>query len=182
MIFVPALVMRMIAEEKRTNTLEVLLSLPISEISIVVAKFISALIITSLALLLTTALPLSMYALTGEVGGKLYLPEVIVGYFGSLLVASSFIALSLFFSSLTKNQIVAFLTSIVTLFFLVIFSTDFASNVLPANIQNVLNYLSPITQLTSFAKGVLDFRNIFYFVSFTMLFLILTIVDLERRS
>jgi len=182
MIFIPALVMRLISEEKKTNTLELLLSLPISEIAVVVAKYVGALIVTVLALSLTTLLPISMYLLTGNVGGKLHLPEIFAGYVGLVLCASSFIAVSLFYSSITKDQIVAFLLSSVTLFFLVIFSTDFASNFLPPGLQSALNYFSPVTQLMGFSKGVIDIRSVFYFFSSTIVFLTLTVVDLERRK
>ncbi len=182
MIFIPALTMRMISEEKRTNTMEVLLSLPVSETQIVVSKFIAVWILTLIGFVLTLGLPISMYVLTGQVGGRIYLPEVFVGYLGELLLAASFIAISLFYSSLTKNQILAFLASVITIFFLIIFSTDFVAGVLPPVLQSVLNYLSPIVQLSNFVKGVIDIRSIFYFLSFTALFLFLTVVDLERRN
>ena len=77
---------------------------------------------------------------------------------------------------------VAFLLSAVTLFFLVVFSSDFVANLLPPMIQEFLNYLSPVTHVRSFVKGILDVRAIFYFVSFTALFLFLTIIDVEKRS
>jgi len=181
MVFVPALTMRMIAEEKRTNTMEVMLSLPVSETQLVLSKFFAGWLLTAIGLALTLGLPISMYMLTGQVGGRIYLPEVFVGYIGELFVAASFISISLFFSSLTKNQIVAFLASIVTIFFLVIFSTDFASSVIPPFLESGLNYLSPVVQLSGFSKGIIDIRALFYFVSFTSLFLFLTVVDLERR-
>ena len=181
MVFVPALVMRMIAEEKRTNTMEVLMSLPVSETQIVLSKFFAAWLLTAIGLILTLGLPISMYVLTGQVGGRIYLPEVFVGYIGELFVAAAFISISLFFSSLTKNQIVAFLASIVTIFFLVIFSTEFASSIIPPVLESGLNYLSPVVQLSGFSKGLIDVRALFYFISFTSLFLFLTVVDLERR-
>ncbi|MBP9691585.1 ABC transporter permease subunit [Candidatus Woesebacteria bacterium] len=182
MVFIPSLTMRMISEEKRTNTMEVLLSLPISESQIVFSKFASVFVLSLIGLALTAGLPISMYALTGETGGRIYLPEVIVGYLGVALLAASFVAISLFFSSLTKNQIVAFLGSVITIFFLVIFSTDFAASVIPPFVQGSLNYLSPVTQIAGFVKGVIDLRAIFYFVSFTSLFLFLTVIDLEKRT
>lgn len=181
MIFIPALTMRMISEEKRTNTVEVLLSLPISEAQIVVSKFLAIVILSTIGLFLTVGLPISMYVLTSQVGGSIYLPEVFVGYMGAILLAAAYTAVSLFFSSLTKNQIIAFLASVITLFFFVIFSTDFAASVIPSFIQGGLNYLSPVTQLASFVKGVIDLRAVFYFVSITTVFLFLTIIDLERR-
>ncbi len=182
MIFVPALTMRMIAEEKRTNTLEVLLSLPISEAQIIGAKFVASVILTGIGLLLTVGLPLSLLVLTGEVGSSIYLPEILVGYLGVMLMVCGYVALSLFYSGLTSNQIVAFLASVVTIFFLIIFSTDFASGSIPTALQGVFNYLSPATQLAGFVKGIIDFRAVLYFISFSLLFLFLTIVDIEKRK
>ena len=182
MIFIPALTMRLIAEEKRTNTIEVLMSMPISEMQIVISKWLSTVLMVGVGLILTMGLPISMYLLTKQVGVRLYLPEVFVGYFGLILLASAYISISLFFSSITKNQIVAFLTSALVIFFLMIFSTDFAASVLPKFIQNYLNYLSPTTQLDSLIKGVLDLRSIFYFVSVDALFIFLTFIGLENRQ
>ncbi|PIQ73809.1 ABC transporter [Candidatus Roizmanbacteria bacterium CG11_big_fil_rev_8_21_14_0_20_36_8] len=182
MIFIPALTMRLIAEEKRTNTIEVLMSMPISEMQIVISKWLSTVLMVGVGLILTMGLPISMYLLTKQVGVRLYLPEVFVGYFGLILLASAYISISLFFSSITKNQIVAFLTSALVIFFLMIFSTDFAASILPKLLQNYLNYLSPTTQLDSLIKGVLDLRSIFYFVSVDALFIFLTVIGLENRQ
>ena len=182
LVFVPAIGMRMLSEERRTNTIDVLLTLPISETQIVLSKFFAMITLTAIGLALTLGLPLSLYALTKEVGSSIYIPEIFVGYFGQLLLASAFAAISLFYSSQTRNQVVAFLLSAVTLFFLVVFSSDFVANLLPPMIQEFLNYLSPVTHVRSFVKGILDVRAIFYFVSFTALFLFLTIIDVEKRS
>lgn len=182
MVFVPALTMRSLSEEKRTNTIETLLSLPISETQIVLAKFFSIITLVAIGLLLTVGLPVSLYLLTRLTYTRLYLPEVFVSYFGALLVAMSAVSLSLFFSSQTKNQVIAFLLSVLTLFLLIVFSTDFVASVFPKAIQDILSYLSPLYHLESFMKGILDLRSLFYFLSFTILFLFLTVVDLEKRS
>lgn len=182
LIFVPALSMRLFAEEKRTNTIESLLSLPISEMQIVLAKFLATWAMTGVGLILTLGLPLSVYMLVSQVGARIYLPEILVGYLGQMLLSASFISISLYFSVKTKNQIVAFLGSVITLFFLIVFSTDVVSSVLPPLIQQALNYLSPVTQVDNFIKGVLDVRSLYYFLSLTILFLFLTLVDLEKRA
>lgn len=181
MIFIPAVSMRIFSEEKRTNTMEVMLSLSVSELQIVVAKFLTLLLLVCVGLILTVGLPISMYVLSQQSGGRIYLPEVFVGYFGSLLLASSYISLSMFFSVKTKNQILSFLGAVVVIFFLVIFSTDFSASILPPVAQEFLNYFSPATQLDSFIKGVVDLRSVFYFVSFSLFFIFLTVVDLEKR-
>ena len=182
MVFVPALCMRSIAEEKRTNTIELLLTLPVSETQVVLAKYLALLTLTGVSFVLTMGLPVSLFFLTKSNLSNLYIPEILVGYVGSVLIASAFISLSLFFSSKTKNQVVAFLSSAVILFFLIIFSSDFASSVLPKALQDRLNYLSPVYHLQNFIKGLVDLRSLFYFLSFTVAFLFMTIIELEKRE
>lgn len=182
MVFVPAVAMRAIAEEKRTNTLEVLLSLPLSETQIVLSKFLAMLTIIGIGLSLTLSLPLSLYMLVTASGSRIYIPELIIGYFGQLLMAGAFLTLSMFYSSQGKNQIVAFLLSITTIFFLIVFSTDFVATFLPKIIQDALVYLSPVTHVSGFVKGVVDIRSIYYFISFMVVWFMLTIIDLERRA
>lgn len=181
MIFIPALTMRTLSEEKRTGTMELLLSLPVSEAQIVIAKFLAMLTMVAIGIGLTLGLPVSLHFLTKTVGAGIYLPEVLIGYLGELLLAAAFISLSLFFSSQTKNQVVAFLSSVLVLFFLIIFSTDFVANFLPRVLQDGLNYLSPANHVRPFTKGLIDLRSLYYFLSFIGLFLFLTIVDLEKR-
>lgn len=177
LVFIPALTMRSISEEKRVNTIEVLLTLPVSEAQIVLAKFLALLTITCLGLFLTVGLPLSLAALT-----KIYLPEIFAGYIGSILLAGLYISISMFFSSLTKNQVVAFLLSAVVIFLLLVVGTDFTAGILPGIIHDNLVYFSPFNHLNNFIKGVIDLRSLFYFLSFTVMFLFLTIIDLEKRS
>lgn len=182
MIFIPALAMRSLAEEKRLNTIEILRTLPITETQIVIAKFVSLLIVSAVGLLLTVGLPISLYVLGSSVGSTLYLPEIFIGYIGLLAYFAMGLALSIFYSGMTSNQVVALLLSAVTLFVLNLVGTDFVGTVLPKIAQDVLVNLSPINHLDVFVKGVLDVRSIFYFVSTTTIFLFLTIVDLEKRT
>lgn len=182
MIFVPALSMRALSEEKRTNTIETLLTLPISETQIILAKYLAILTLIGVGLLLTLGLPISLYILTKLAFSNLYIPEILVGYLGVFLTAASFAAISLFFSSKTKNQVISFLLSVIVIFFLIIFSTDFVASVLTRELQDVLNYLSPVYHLESFLKGILDIRSLVYFLSSIVLFLFLTVIDLEKRG
>lgn len=181
MIFIPALAMRTFADEKKNNTIDILLSLPISELQIVLAKFFAVLVVTAIGLTLTLGLPISLYVLTREFGSNVYIPEILAGYLGIVLMSSVFIAVSLFYSTQTKNQVIAFLLSAVTLFFLVVFAGDFISNIVPPIAQEFFNYLSPVTHIRGFIKGVIDLRSVYYFISFTVIFLFLTVVDLEKR-
>lgn len=177
MVFIPALTMRILSEEKRINTIEILLTLPISETQIVLAKFLALFSMAIIAMLLTLALPISLSFLT-----KIYLPEIIVGYTGAVLLAGVFISLSMFFSSQTKNQVIAFLLSIITIFFLLVLSTDFTASILPKVAQDFLSYFSPAYHLQNFVKGLVDLRSVVYFVSLTISFLFLTVVELEKRN
>lgn len=130
MIFIPALAMRSFAEEKRSNTIEVLLTLPISETQIVIAKFMALMILMGIGLLLTIGLTVSLSMLS-----KIYYPEILVGYLGAIFLSMTLISLSMFFSSLTKNQIAAFLGSVITIFVLLVMGTDFFATVFPRTIQ-----------------------------------------------
>lgn len=177
LIFIPALSMRILSEEKRTNTIETLLTLPVSETQIVLAKFLALVSVMTIGLVLTISLPISLAFLSG-----LYIPETIVGYIGVICMGASFIAISMFFSSQTKNQVVAFLTSIIVLFLLTVLATDFMSTVLPESILDYAAIFSPIYHLQNFIKGIIDIRSVFYFFGLTSIFLFLTITDLEKRG
>ena len=146
-IFIPALTMRTIAEEKRANTLEILLTLPISATQIVLAKFLSLLTLLVIAFSLTLSLPVSLSFIS-----NLYLPEILIGYMGMIFLGGIFIALSMFFSSLTKNQVVAFLSSAIVLFLTLILGSDFLATIFPRFILDFLNYFSPLYHLENFIK------------------------------
>ncbi len=176
-IFVPALAMRILSEETRTNTIEVLLTLPVSETQIVLAKFFALVTLMVAALLLTIGLPVSLFFLA-----RLYLPEVIIGYIGALFIASAFISVSMFFSSVTKNQVVALLSSVIALFVLLVLGSDFMANVLPRSLLNVMTYYTPMYHLQNFINGVFDLRSAVYFISIIAVFLFITIIRLEKRA
>lgn len=177
LVFIPAISMRIFSEEKRTNTIEVLLTLPISETQLVLAKFLALVTMIAVGLLLTFALPVSLSILA-----KLYFPEVIVGYLGAILMAGMFVSVSLLFSVYTKNQVVAFLASAIGIFILLVMGTDFMANVLPKTILDPLSYFTPAYHFQNFVKGIVDLRSVIYFVSGISVLLILTIVSLEKRD
>ncbi len=177
LIFVPALAMRALSEEKRTNTIEVLLTLPVSETQVVVAKFLALSTVMCIGLALTLSLPISLAFLT-----KMYFPEVMVGYLGTILLALFFLSICLFFSAQTKNQVVSFLMSVVVLFVCIVLGSDFMASVLPRSVLDMLTYFTPLYHLQNFVKGVVDLRSLFYFVSATFVFMFLTVIQLEKRG
>lgn len=172
----PALTMRLWAEEKKSGTLEVLLTFPVKDVEVVLAKYFSSLFFLFLVLLLSLSLPITMSFL-----GNLDWGVIIGGYLGSLLLGGLYLALGLFISSLTKNQIVAFLLTIVSCFALFIMSTPFVLQAVP--------FFAPILRLAgsgahfdNLARGILDTRDIIYYVSLIVLFLYLNNQILNSRN
>lgn len=176
-ILIPALSMRSISEEKKTNTMEVLLTLPLSEEKIVRAKFASIFTVLTITLALTFSIPLVLGFLA-----KLYMPEIIVGYVGLLLLSLSYLSFSLYISSRVSNQIASFALSVTALFLITTLSSDFLANLLPKAGQDLLLLVSPILHLDNFAKGVFDLRSLLYFVAFTLIFYQLTVKELQKRT
>jgi len=177
LVFIPALVMRSLAEEKRLNTIEILFTLPVSKLQIMIAKFLTSFVLVCIGLLLTASVPVTFIFLL-----HLSVPEILTGYMGCLLVACVFISISLFFSSLTKSQVVSFLFSLVTLFIFLGISSELLSSVLPKVAQDILIYFSPIYHFQNFIKGIIDLRSLYYFISITVLFLFLTLIRLRKRD
>jgi ABC-2 type transport system permease protein len=156
-LFVPAFSMRMFAAEIRSKTFEVLLSLPISEKGIVLAKYMALVIVGFVALLTTVTIPITLFFIA-----KLYLPVIVVSYFGLFLVMSVFIAISLFFSSLTSNQIISFLSAVIVLFLTVVIGSEFMSGMIPRVVAQQLVFFSPMYHLDLFLKGVIDMKSVFF--------------------
>ncbi len=174
--FIPALTMRSIAEEKRSGTLEMLLSKPVSDFQLVAGKFIAVFELILIALLFT--LP---YYVTVAFLGPLDHGATLCGYFGMLLMSAVLISIGIFASSLTSNQIVAFLLALfIGVFFLIIF------DVLAANFTGALgtffSYLSLSTHYESMARGVIDSRDVVYFLALTFLFLFSATMVLSKRN
>lgn len=177
LVFAPALSMRIFAEEKRVNTLEVLLGLPVSETMIVLAKLLALFIFSAISFVLTISIPITLALI-----GRPAISEIIVSYIGILFMNLACISLSIFFSSLTKNQIVAFLSSVILLFLLLLLGSDFLAPILPRILQEYVITFSPLVHFETFLKGIIDFRSLIYFLSFTALFTTLTIINLEKRD
>jgi ABC-2 type transport system permease protein len=105
-----------------------------------------------------------------------------VGYLGVLCMAGAYGAVALFFSSQTKNQVVAFLSSVVILFLFTVVASDVTASLLPRAVNDFLNVFSPVYHLQNFIKGVIDFRSLFFFVSITLAMLFFTVIDLGKRE
>ncbi len=174
--FIPGLTMGLLAEETRSGTIELLLTKPITDWQIVAGKFLSSWILIAIALLFT--LP---YYITVSTLGDIDHGAVISGYLGLLLMSGAYIAVGLFASSISKNQIVGFLLALlIGIFFHILFGI-LAGNA-SGIIGNILNYLSLSTHFESIARGVIDSKDLIYFFSIMALGLLGAEYSLTRRK
>lgn len=174
--FIPALTMRLLAEEKKTGTIELLLTKAVTDRAVVVGKFLSALLLVMIALAFT--LP---YIITVANLGNLDLGQVICGYAGLTMLSAAYISIGLYASSITSNQIVAFLTALfIGLFFHIIFGV-LASNFTGFTSQ-LFNTLSLSNHFESMVRGVVDTRDVIYFLSIVLLGLFLSELSLTKRN
>ncbi len=175
LVLIPAVTMRSFSEEKKTGTIELLLTRPITDMEIILGKWLAALALSCLAIL-----PTIIYVISLSFLGKIDMGSVICAYIGLILLSGIFVGIGIFCSSLTENQIVAFIMSfLVILFFLLI---KFALTFLPASMANVLEYLSVNYHYASISRGVIDSRDIIYYLSGITILLLLTRTSLESRK
>ncbi len=172
--FVPALTMRLFAEEARSGSLETLLTLPVSPLDAVIGKFVAA-----LAFVAAMLVPTFAYLLTAALLGTPDAGPIVGGYLGALFLASSFAAIGVFASACTKNQIIAFFIAFAICILLAIINSFLV--ILPSLIVGKLEYLSAGYHFESIARGILDTRDLLYFASVTALFLGLSVETLDAR-
>lgn len=170
----PLLTMRLFAEERKAGTHELLFTLPLRDWETLLGKFLACLTVFSLMLGLTAIYPITMSLLTN--------PEpwpILVGYLGTLLLGASFISFGIFVSSLTENQIVAAFGTYGLL--LVLLAMGWSSSFVGSSVAEVLKDLNIFNHLQSFLKGVLDTRDVVFYVLFSYFFLFLTLRSLESK-
>ncbi|HEX5751762.1 MAG TPA: ABC transporter permease subunit [Archangium sp.] len=170
-VFAPAVTMRLLAEERKSGTLELLLSMPMRDWELVAGKFVAALGMVAVGLLWTLPYPLTVAGLTAE-GARFDWGPVVMGYLGLLLMASSFLALGLWASALSRNQIVGFIIGLLLCF--AFYFIDKFAMVLPESIGELLQYLSADYHFANIARGVLDTRDLLFYLSLTGVGLALT--------
>ena len=178
--FVPGLTMRSWAEERKLGTLELLMTFPVTIRQLVLGKFAAAVAYLALLLVLTLGLPITLGAY-----GKLDWPPVLGSYLASLLFASSFVAVGMFWSSLTRDQIIAMLAAMVSLFVLYQLgkpeNVEYANEWMPSWLVDVVSGISPHRYFVSIARGVLDSSHFVYFLCFCGFFLHANVLVLQAR-
>ena len=167
----PAITMRLIAEERKSGTLELLMTLPVKEWEVVAGKFLAAVGMVGVCMLFTVVYALSLFGVTAT-GAAFDWGPVIGGYVGVMLMASSFIAWGMFASAMNKNQIVGFILGLGICFALWI--PDRVAIVLPEGLSGIAQYLSVNYHFENISRGVIDTRDLFYYVTVTVIGLIAT--------
>lgn len=171
--FIPALTMRLFSEERKSGSLETLVTLPVTSLDIVLGKYFASLI-SSLVMLLPTV----FYVIACNIFGHPDAGPIWGGYIGAVFLAASFCAIGLFSSSITKNQILAFFVA-----FAICISLTFVSSfvvLLPPFLSNLFMFISTTTHFDYISRGILDSRDLIYFVSITLFFVVLTVRCLNK--
>jgi len=164
LVLVPAVGMRLWAEERRSGTLELLLTMPVAPWQAIVAKFLASWAFLAVALALTFPTVITVNVLGDPDNGV-----IVAGYLGSFLLAGAYLAISCMTSAMTRNQVVAFILSLVLCLFLILAGFNPVTDLMvrwasPAVVDTVAAF-SVITHFDGFQRGVIDTRNLFFFLS-----------------
>jgi ABC-2 type transport system permease protein len=174
---IPAVTMRSFSDEKKQGTLELLLTKPIPHYRIVLGKYLGAFILILLALIPTLLYVYTVYQLGNPIG-NLDLGTIAGSYFGLLFLTSSYTAIGVFSSTLSDNQIVAFIVSVFLCFFFYIGFEGIAD----VTSSHFIDQLGMNSHYKSMSRGVLDTRDILYFLSITLFFVVLTVIRISNST
>lgn len=174
LLMMPLLTMKSFSDEKKSGTIELLFTYPLRDSEMVLGKFFATLTVFAVMLAFTFSYILTLlYFKTVPVG------DMISGYLGLLLIGSAFISLGIFISSLTENQIIAAAWSFGMIMVFWVIGWTVGDSTMP--IADIARYLSIFNHFTSFANGVLDSRDVIYYLSFAAVFIFLTMRVLESK-
>ena len=181
-VFIPAVTMRIWAEERKENTWEMLLTFPMQAWELVLGKFAAALVFFGLTLASTVTIPVMLIQLGNPDYGAM-----ISGYFGTLLLGAFMLSLGILFSGFFKDQIVAFAVTLLTCFaFFLLGTTFFAAYlddlVLPGLGRQLSDLMGFFSHFESFTRGVIDFADVVYFLAWSVIFLILNVLYIDGRN
>jgi ABC-2 type transport system permease protein len=173
---IPAITMSLISREKDNGTIESLTTFPLSDTDIVAGKFLSAVMFMSIGLLCTMV----HFVTIAIIGQNVDYGAILCGYIGLFLMGASYSAIGVFASTLSSNQIVAFIVSLLIVLFLSILNAEMLM-FLPDAMRSFLHYISSHWHFSNMARGIIDTRNLIYFVSLIVIFLRLAIFVMGVR-
>jgi ABC-2 type transport system permease protein len=171
---VPAITMRLFSEELNVGSYEILMTLPVTSVEVILGKFLA-----SAAFIAAMLVPTIAYPITVSFLGQLDWGPVAGGYIGALLLGAAFSAIGLFVSSLTRNQIIAFITGVAICFSLTLI--DKMLFFLPRSLLGFLQYLGADFHFSNISKGILDSRDILYFLSVSFIALYGTYLGMQEK-
>lgn len=176
LFMVPLITMRLISEEKRSKTLELLLTSPVTFWDIVIGKFCAGMILISISLFCTLIYPVILY-----IGGNPDLGQVVSMYIGLVFLSSVYVAIGVLWSAVTENQIISAILTFITLVFLWV--VDWAVQVVPTSVAKFLSYVSVIKHFEYFGQGVISLKETVYYLSASFLVLMLAkhMLDQNRK-
>ncbi|HNX86550.1 MAG TPA: gliding motility-associated ABC transporter permease subunit GldF [Bacteroidales bacterium] len=181
LFLIPAITMRSFAEEKKSGTLELLMTQPLTDLQVIMAKYFAGVVLVIISLLPTMVWFFSVYLLglppgnldTGAIGGS---------YIGLLFLGATFVSIGIFASSLTDNQIVSFILAVFISFFVYIGFEFIYTFILSGKAGLIVESLGLNAHYTSMSRGVIDTRDLIYFISVSSLFILLTKISLASRK
>jgi ABC-2 type transport system permease protein len=181
LFLIPAITMRLWAEERKTGSIELLLTLPVSMTEAVLGKFLAAWCFTAIAVALTFPIWITVNILGSPDNGA-----ILAGYAGSLLMAGSYLALGAAISPISKNQVIAFVVTLAACFLFTVSGSglvlNFFSGWAPTLVVDVVAGFSFMTHFNAIARGVIDVRDLIYFVSAIAFFLFANVVLVEWKK
>ncbi|SFU46013.1 ABC-2 type transport system permease protein [Pustulibacterium marinum] len=178
LFLIPAVTMKSFSDEKKQGTLEILFTKPISQTQLVLGKYFGALLLGVIAVVPTLIYVFSVYQL-GNPAGNLDLGSIFGSYAGLFFLMATYTAIGIFCSTLSENQIVAFILAI-CLSFILLYGFDLVNNAFFDSSYLWLNYIGFKTHYDNISRGVIDTRDIIYFSSVAFFFLYLTVVKLKK--
>jgi ABC-2 type transport system permease protein len=181
LFLIPAVTMRMFAEEQRTGTIELLLSKPITDLRIVAAKYASAVVLAFAAIIPSAVYFLSLWLLAAP-AGNVDTAGTLGSYFGLLFLCSGFASIGIFSSVLTGNQLISFIIAVILSFFFYSGFEFLAGISGPGGISNLLSCAGMSNHYESLSRGVIDTRDVVYFITLTLAFIFLSRFMLEKRK
>ena len=181
MFLIPAITMRLFAEESRTGTIELLLTKPLTDFQIVFAKYIAGFTLVLFSLLPTLVYFYSVYQLGNPIG-NIDFGGTVGSYFGLLFLGSVFVSIGVFASSITKNQIISFIVAVFLCFFCYVGFESISSLEYFGDVDDLIMKLGINEHYVSMSRGVIDTRDVTYFLSVIFLFLIFTKTALSSRK
>jgi len=177
LFFVPAVAMRTLAEDSRSGQLEVLLSQPLTELQLLLGKYVGATLFLWCGLLLSLTIPLGLW-----LGPELTWGTIIAQYLGAMLLAAGLAGVGVWASCMTRSQITAFIVAVAVMFLLVLVGLNPLIVGLPPQLGTIAARLGVLSHFDSIGRGVIDLRDVFYFVSLAAIFLTLAYGALMRRK